>query len=157
MFFQRFQPHQVGLCVQEHIQVWFVLILEDIVQQLFVITLNPIGFTRMKSFDTGNVCTMYLIFFCYFVQLLFCLFVCLFVCLSFHYFFHRSLNARTHMFISTCKIDQREDKVRKKARSRRICKRVLQRDLNSRVTLISVIGIIVSGCSCVAALQGLAP
>ena len=45
MFFQGFQPHQVGLCVQEHVQVWFVLILEDIVQQLFVITLNPIGFT----------------------------------------------------------------------------------------------------------------
>ena len=51
MFFQGFQPSQVGLCVQEHIQFWFVLILKDFDQQLCVITLNPIGFT----FNTGKV------------------------------------------------------------------------------------------------------
>ena len=57
MFFQGFQPQHVGLCVQEHVQFWFVFILKYIDQRLCVITLTPIGFSWMGSFDTGTVRT----------------------------------------------------------------------------------------------------
>ena len=203
MFFQGFQPQHVGLCVQEHVQLWFVFILKHIDQRLCVITLTPIGFTCQVIPGWGPliqgrfapcvlnwsflfvflcdcwsvslfvylsvclfVCSSVLLFHCFIVMLFNSFFVWLFCCLLFVLLFVQRMHSRmhvrthTHMIISTCKIDQREDKVRKQARSRRmctVCRRVLQRDLRSRVALISVIGINESGSSFLAALQASAP
>ena len=200
MFFQGFQPQHVGLCVQEHVQFWFVFILKYIDQRLCVITLTPIGFTWMGSFwyrDGSHHAFQIAVFclcFCAIVGLLVCLFICLSVslfvllfgffivlllycyivflfvlllcCLLFVLLFVSLFVLlfvqRTHtpMILSTCKIDQREDKVRKQARSRRmctLCRWLLQRDLRSRVALISVIGINVSGSSFASVLQASAP